>query len=91
MHALWLDAFVYVPFGQAAHTRSFVGLPSTLTYEPGPHDAHPVQELALLVVLNVPGAHGVHVRSVVLEPFEPTRVPAAHAVHAAHGVAAFAS
>ncbi len=39
------------------------------------------------VLVYVPLAQAVHVRSVVAEPFETTRSPAVHVDHAAHAVA----
>jgi hypothetical protein len=48
---------------------------------------HAVQDVALVVLLNVPLAHALHVLSVVVVPAVLTYVPAIHEVQAPHTVA----
>jgi len=54
---------------------------------PAVHVVHGAQLDALPAALNVPLAHAVHIRSVVVVPAALTAWPAAHAVHGTHAVA----
>ena len=46
-----------------------------------------MQDVAFVVVLNVPLTHAAHTRSLLAEPAVVTDCPAAHTVHAAHDAA----
>ena len=46
-----------------------------------------MQDVALVVLLNVPLAHALHALSVVVVPAVLTYVPATHAVQGSHTVA----
>jgi hypothetical protein len=68
LQALALEVVVVWPAGQAVHTRFEDAAPAWLTYWPAEQLVHVVQEVALVVALNAPGAHGEHVWSVVVDP-----------------------
>lgn len=59
---------VTTPLGHTTHWRSAVALPGTLSTEPTGQVCHGLQLPALVVSLNVPAPHAVHVRLDVLVP-----------------------
>ena len=79
-----------MPESHAAHVRSAVAEPASVTRSPAAQLVHAVHEGALLAVLNVPASHAAHVRSAVAEPASVTRSPAAQFVHAVHEAALLA-